>query len=33
MNDLMWAHVYVLPVGEKGVKYLLINCITNPQNN
>lgn len=33
MNDLFWAHVYVLPTYGAGVRYLLINCTTNPQNN
>lgn len=33
MNDLMWAHIYVLATERDGVRYLLINCISNPQNN
>ncbi len=32
MNDLMWAHIYVVPTGT-GFGYLLINCIGNPENN
>jgi hypothetical protein len=32
MNDLMWAHIYVVATGN-GVRYLLINCKGNPENN
>jgi hypothetical protein len=32
MNDLMWAHIYVVPTGT-GYGYLLINCTGNPENN
>lgn len=32
MNDLMWAHIYVVPTGT-GFGYLLINCTGNPENN
>jgi hypothetical protein len=32
MNDLLFAHIYVVPA-ESGVSYLLINCIGNPENN
>ncbi len=32
MNDLMWAHIYVVATGNS-IRYLLINCLGNPENN